>query len=353
MRLNYVMKFVADMDKAVVFYRDALGLTLKLQSPGWSEFVTGETTLALHPASERNPAGSAELGSSVDDLERFHGEAARKGIVFTRLPAPRHQRSPLRGVRLRRSQGSVNPLGRSFQSRRRTMNLHAALIGAGLALLGIAPASAASYDAVSGFALTNPSGPWSYTYAGAPFTIAEPTPNGVGVPYWWTGLPVPLSGFIGQNVSGATVDYLTIEDPNNTLWLDPESYTNVAVTFTAPSAGTYTLSTTFSGIDTGERSHGVEVLDDGSAIYSNTISSFGASDTFSDKLTLAAGDTISFVVEGGSLDNCGYCNLGTGLVATLNSAVPEPATWAMLLIGFGLAGAALRRSSPRPTPATA
>ena len=48
------------MDKAVKFYRDVVGLTLKFESPGWSEFVTGETTLALHPASEKNPAGKVE-----------------------------------------------------------------------------------------------------------------------------------------------------------------------------------------------------------------------------------------------------------------------------------------------------
>src|SRR5271167_376124 len=89
-QFRYVIKFVTDMNKAVKFYRDTLGLQLKFQSPGWSEFVTGETTLALHPASEKNPAGSAELGFSVDDLERFHGEAAGKGIVFTRLPADEH-----------------------------------------------------------------------------------------------------------------------------------------------------------------------------------------------------------------------------------------------------------------------
>jgi lactoylglutathione lyase len=51
-QLKYVIKFVADMEKAVKFYRDTLGLPLKSQSPGWSEFVTGETTLALHPASD-------------------------------------------------------------------------------------------------------------------------------------------------------------------------------------------------------------------------------------------------------------------------------------------------------------
>ena len=90
MRLNYVMKFVADMDKAVAFYRDTLGLTLSFQSPGWSEFVTGETTLALHPASDKNPAGATELGFSVDNLERFHTEMADKGVVFTRPPTDLH-----------------------------------------------------------------------------------------------------------------------------------------------------------------------------------------------------------------------------------------------------------------------
>ena len=56
-RLTYVMKFVADMEKAVAFYRDTLGLPLKFQSPGWSEFATGEVTLALHPARDGKPAG--------------------------------------------------------------------------------------------------------------------------------------------------------------------------------------------------------------------------------------------------------------------------------------------------------
>ena len=41
MELKYVIKFVADMDRTVKFYRDVLGLPLKFQSPGWSEFVTG------------------------------------------------------------------------------------------------------------------------------------------------------------------------------------------------------------------------------------------------------------------------------------------------------------------------
>ena len=40
-QLRYVIKFVADMDKAVKFHRDVLALNVKFESPGWSEFVTG------------------------------------------------------------------------------------------------------------------------------------------------------------------------------------------------------------------------------------------------------------------------------------------------------------------------
>ena len=68
MELKYVIKFVADMDRTVKFYRDVLGLPLKFQSPGWSEFVTGETILALHPASQKNLAEAVELGFNVPDL---------------------------------------------------------------------------------------------------------------------------------------------------------------------------------------------------------------------------------------------------------------------------------------------
>ena len=92
MRLTYVMKFVADMDKGVAFYRDTLGLTLKFQSPGWSEFVTGETTLALHVASDANPAGACELGFAVDDVDGFHREKSAAGVVFTRPPYDEHGR---------------------------------------------------------------------------------------------------------------------------------------------------------------------------------------------------------------------------------------------------------------------
>jgi catechol 2,3-dioxygenase-like lactoylglutathione lyase family enzyme len=86
MKLSHVIEFVADMDRAVKFYRDVLSLPLKFQSPAWSEFATGETTLALHPASEKNPAGRVELGFSTPALEKFHQDMTAKGVRFSMPP---------------------------------------------------------------------------------------------------------------------------------------------------------------------------------------------------------------------------------------------------------------------------
>lgn len=85
-KLSYVIKFVADMDRAVSFYRDTLGLPLKFQSPGWSEFQTGTTTLALHPASAEHAPGTAELGITVPDLHAFYDEMSGHGVKFTSAP---------------------------------------------------------------------------------------------------------------------------------------------------------------------------------------------------------------------------------------------------------------------------
>jgi lactoylglutathione lyase len=85
-KLSYVIEFVEDMDRAVKFFRDVVGLPVKFQSPGWSEFSTGDTVLALHPASATNPAGKVEIGFNVDDLQKFYQEAKAKGVEFPMPP---------------------------------------------------------------------------------------------------------------------------------------------------------------------------------------------------------------------------------------------------------------------------
>jgi predicted enzyme related to lactoylglutathione lyase len=89
-RLGYAIHFVADMDRAVAFYRDTVGLELKFSSPEWSEFATGATTLALHPASNKNPAGTTHLGLHADDVAGVHRSLSAAGVRFTRPPTPEH-----------------------------------------------------------------------------------------------------------------------------------------------------------------------------------------------------------------------------------------------------------------------
>jgi lactoylglutathione lyase len=86
MKMTHVIKFVGNMDRAVAFYRDVVGLSLKFQSPGWSEFATGDTALALHPASLNNPAGTVELGFKAESLDKFYPEAVGKGVRFSMPP---------------------------------------------------------------------------------------------------------------------------------------------------------------------------------------------------------------------------------------------------------------------------
>jgi uncharacterized glyoxalase superfamily protein PhnB len=51
-----------------------------------SEFVTGETIVALHPASQKNLPGAVELGFNVPDLDKFHQEMKAKGVQFSMPP---------------------------------------------------------------------------------------------------------------------------------------------------------------------------------------------------------------------------------------------------------------------------
>jgi catechol 2,3-dioxygenase-like lactoylglutathione lyase family enzyme len=90
MQLTYAIKYVADMDRAIAFHRDVLGLPLKFQSPEWSEFATGQTTLALHAASDDKKAGTVELGFASEDLGGFHSRRDELWVEFTRPPTEMH-----------------------------------------------------------------------------------------------------------------------------------------------------------------------------------------------------------------------------------------------------------------------
>jgi catechol 2,3-dioxygenase-like lactoylglutathione lyase family enzyme len=90
MKLSYAIKYVADMDASVAFHRDVMGLELKFQSPFWSEFATGETTLALHAASDENSPGTVQLGFAAENLGEFYARREELGLTFTQPPTEMH-----------------------------------------------------------------------------------------------------------------------------------------------------------------------------------------------------------------------------------------------------------------------
>jgi catechol 2,3-dioxygenase-like lactoylglutathione lyase family enzyme len=89
-RFTHAIRFTADMDQTIAFYRDQLGLPVRFATPFWTEFETGEVTLALHPASPENPAGSVQLGFRTDDVVRLFADAAVHGLSFTAPPHDEH-----------------------------------------------------------------------------------------------------------------------------------------------------------------------------------------------------------------------------------------------------------------------
>jgi catechol 2,3-dioxygenase-like lactoylglutathione lyase family enzyme len=98
-QLDYTMIVVSDMQRSVEFYRDKLGIPMKFQSPDWTEFATGTTTLALHGggvASTEPPtgdpskvAGACSIGFNVDDVDKTYEELKARGITFVMPPMQR------------------------------------------------------------------------------------------------------------------------------------------------------------------------------------------------------------------------------------------------------------------------
>ena len=97
--IDYTMIVVSDMQRSVEFYRDKLGIPLKFQSPDWTEFATGATTLALHgggvqqsEAPSEDPtkfAGACSIGFSVEDVDKTYEELKARGINFMMPPVQR------------------------------------------------------------------------------------------------------------------------------------------------------------------------------------------------------------------------------------------------------------------------
>ena len=104
-QIDYTMIIVSDMERSVEFYRDKLGIPLKFQTPDWTEFATGATTLALHgggitreyqdTGDQSKTAGACSIGFNVEDVDKTYEELKAKGIPFV-MPPTQREGEPIR-----------------------------------------------------------------------------------------------------------------------------------------------------------------------------------------------------------------------------------------------------------------
>ena len=240
-----------------------------------------------------------------------------------------------------------------------TRTLRFATVFAALAIS--VSAGAVTYNAVSDFSTTSSTGVFSYGtgVTGTSFTAytnysapCQGTVSGLGC--WQTTTPTDLVPLVAKNLTGSTFDFGTVVVPTDVLLLHPGPSTDSIVRFTVPITGHYNVSGFYEILDTSPTGVNVIIafgagggpetvllnapLSGPPAIEPGTPGGFvpfGATNVL-----LHAGDIIDYGVN-----NAGnFSNDSTGLSLTFTS-VPEPAMWAIMLVGFGVVGGALRRRS--------
>ncbi len=218
-----------------------------------------------------------------------------------------------------------------------------------LALAGAAKATI--YDAVADFSTTSSTGVFSYGtgVTGSSFTpypVLTADCLGAGSYCWQTTTPVLLVPLVAANQSGSTINFGSVVFPTNVLNVHPGPSTDSIVRFTAPTSGMYDISGFYELLDTDPSGVNAIIALDGAVIASTLLTGPGATHPGTPGESFTFGASHVFLLAGTIIDygvnNDGsFFNDSTGLALTVTS-VPEPATWALVLAGFGGLGAALR-----------
>ena len=213
-------------------------------------------------------------------------------------------------------------------------------VGAAIGLSGVAPAYAANVNLVTNGNFANAVGYTSdYANCGSGPYVCAPSTAG--------------NSYFATNASSVNGSFYPLTDHtgdgSNLLVLDPSGLGSFFIqTFAVAANSTYTLSFFASQLNFGSSiiasvngtSFGTFTPGTGWTPFSQTYNTGSATQA---TLRLDAGST-SQSYNDFAVDDVAF----TGPAAP--GAVPEPATWAMMILGFGLVGSGLRRRRERMLP---
>ena len=82
------MLMAQDMDRAIAFYTDVIGLEVRFQSPNWTELACGDAVVALHGEGD-GEFKSTGLGFTVADVDSACKEVSEGGGKVITGPSER------------------------------------------------------------------------------------------------------------------------------------------------------------------------------------------------------------------------------------------------------------------------
>ena len=90
-KIGSVILLVEDMERSTLFYKETLGLKLKVKTTDWIEFFEKGTTLALHPIRKGLPEkidrySNNLVGFMVSDLDQVVKDLKAKNVRFFKEP---------------------------------------------------------------------------------------------------------------------------------------------------------------------------------------------------------------------------------------------------------------------------
>jgi len=91
-RIGQIYVTAHDLDRAVAFYRDRLGMRFLFQVPSMAFFQCGEVTVMLGlPESPEFDHPASILYYAVDDIRAAHATLVERGVPVVREPALTHR----------------------------------------------------------------------------------------------------------------------------------------------------------------------------------------------------------------------------------------------------------------------